>query len=71
MSDVCHCGESGYYHCSELRAKVEELRDVISLILECDALREHAYERGDDDASIYELCKHALRLPEGGTDEDG
>jgi len=41
------------------RREVEagELRNVIRLILEADALREHAFERGDDDASIYELCK--------------
>jgi len=39
---------------------VDELKSVISIILQADALREHAFDRGDDDASIYELCKHAV-----------
>ena len=60
--EICHCGESGYYHCSELRNKLEEMRDVIQIILEADALKSHAYDRGDDDASIYELCKAALKF---------
>lgn len=53
----CHCGESGYYHCSELRRKIEEMREVIGLILQADCLAPHAYDRGDDDCSVYELCK--------------
>jgi hypothetical protein len=40
--------------------RVDELKSVISIILQADALREHAFDRGDDDASIYELCKHAV-----------
>jgi hypothetical protein len=59
----CHCGESGYYHCSELREKLEEMRSVIRVVLEAGALRDFAYERGDDDASIYALCKAALKWP--------
>ena len=48
MSDSepkCHCGESGYYHCSELREKLEEMRNVIKVILEADCLKSHAFER--------------------------
>ena len=62
--EICHCGESGYYHCSELRNKLEEMRGVIQIILEADALKSHAYDRGDDDASIYELCKASLKWPD-------
>jgi hypothetical protein len=64
VEPICHCGESGYYHCSELRSKLTEMRNVIKLILEADALRPHAFDRGDDDASIYELCKHCLEFPD-------
>jgi len=60
---ICRCGEAGHYHCSELRAKVEEMRQVLKLIIEADCLRPHAFERGDDDASVYELCKAALKFP--------
>jgi len=42
-------------------AKVDELKSLIKLILEADALREHAYDAGDDDASIYDLCKHLTK----------
>lgn len=66
MSDsepICHCGESGYYHCSVLREKLEEMRDVIRVILEADCLSFHAFDRGDDDVSVYELCKAALKWP--------
>ena len=65
----CHCGESGYYHCSELRQKVEEMREVIRIILEADALRSHAFEGWDDEPSIYDMCKAALRLPEAGDEQ--
>ena len=27
--EPCHCGEDGYYHCAELRWKVDELRDQL------------------------------------------
>ena len=66
MSDSepkCHCGESGYYHCSVLREKLEEMRNVIKVILEADCLKSHAFEQGDDDCSVYELCKSALKWP--------
>jgi len=52
MSDSeprCFCGEAGYYHCSELREKLREMRSVIKVILEADCLKSHAFERGDDD----------------------
>ena len=66
---VCHCDENGYYHCSVLREKLREMRNVIDLIIQTDALKSFAYERGDDDASIHELCKTALRWPEEVEDE--
>ena len=43
----------------ELRAKYEEARHVIQMILEADALRGHAYET-DDEPSIYDMCRHVL-----------
>jgi hypothetical protein len=66
MSDSeprCFCGEAGHYHCSELREKLREMRNVIKVILEADCLKSHAFERGDDDCSVYELCKSALKWP--------
>ena len=39
------------------------MRSVIRVVLEAGALRDFAYERGDDDASIYALCKAALKWP--------
>ena len=67
MSDSkmkCHCGESGYYHCSELREKIEEMRDVIKIILDADCLKSHAFECDDGEVSIYDMCKAALKFPE-------
>ena len=43
--------------------------EVIQIILQEDCLKSHAFERGDDDLSVYELCKSALTWP-GGEDED-
>jgi len=40
------------------------MRDVIRLILETDSLKNFAYECGDDDMSIYDLCKEALKWPD-------
>ena len=51
---VCHCDENGYYYCSVLREKLREMRSVIDLIIQTDALKGFAYERGDDDLSIHE-----------------
>ena len=34
--------------------------ECIRLILEADCLRDHAYERGDDEESIYEMCRRVL-----------
>jgi len=43
-------------------AKVDELKSLIKLILEADALREHAYDTGSIfNASIYDLCKHLTK----------
>jgi hypothetical protein len=66
----CHCGESGYYHCSVLREKLREMRDVIKLIIETDCLPHHAYDPGDDDMSIYDLCKEALKWPDEPEEEE-
>jgi hypothetical protein len=41
-----------------LRDERDKALEVIRLILEADCLRPHAFDRGDDDASIYELCRH-------------
>ena len=67
---VCHCDENGYYHCSVLREKLREMRSVIDLIIQTDALKGFAYERGDDDLSIHELCKAALKWPEEVEEEE-
>ena len=62
----CHCGESGYYHCSELRSKLEEVRKLIQLMLDTGCLQQWAYEvQPGDDASIYMLCLDALKMPDG------
>ena len=62
---TCHCGESGYYHCSELRSKLEEVRKLIQLMLDTDCLPHWAYEvQPGDDASIYMLCLDALKMPD-------
>ena len=62
MSDdpKCHCDDHGYYHCSELRERLQDARKVVRLVLDADCLNEHAFDRGDDDASIYEACLHIL-----------
>ena len=56
----CHCDDYGYYHCSELRERLKDARKVMRLVLDADCLKDHAFERGDDDASVYELCLHIL-----------
>jgi hypothetical protein len=33
---------------------------VLNIILQADMLKEHAFDRGDDDASIYEMIKNLL-----------
>lgn len=58
---ICHCGESGYYHCSELRAMLDKAREAIQLVLETDALKSFAFDRGDDEKSIIELLKESLK----------
>ena len=40
------------------------MRNVIRLILETDSLKNFAYDPGDDDMSIYDLCKEALKWPD-------
>jgi hypothetical protein len=41
-------------------SKEEEYRMVLNIILQADMLKEHAFDRGDDDASIYEMIKNLL-----------
>ena len=48
----------------DARAQIAELKDLLSLIRETGALREFAYERGDDDASIAELLVYLLKRNE-------
>jgi len=54
----------GYRELGARAAAAENERDealaVIRLILEADCLRSHAFERGDDDASVYDLCRQLL-----------
>lgn len=44
----------------EALAERDEAKDAIRLVLEADCLKSHAFERGDDDASVYELCKGVI-----------
>lgn len=44
-------------HCAKIEAERDKALETISLILQTDALKNFAFERGDDDASIYEICK--------------
>ena len=46
---------------NKLRGELKELRDAITLVLDADALKSHAFECGDDDASIYMLLKSLIR----------
>jgi len=48
--------EKAVWERKEACLEVARLKACIRLILETDALKHFAYERGDDDASIYELC---------------
>ena len=45
----------------EARAELDEAKDAIRLVLEADCLKSHAFERGDDDASVYDLLKSVVR----------
>lgn len=47
----------------EALAELDEAKDAIRLVLEADCLKSHAFERGDDDASVYELCKSVVGKP--------
>jgi hypothetical protein len=47
-------------HCAKIEAQRDEALKAISLILQTDALKSFAFERGDDDASIYEICEHLV-----------
>lgn len=45
----------------EALAELDEAKATIRIVLEADCLKLHAFERGDDDASVYELCKSVVR----------
>lgn len=45
----------------EALAELDEAKAAIRLVLEADCLKSHAFERGDDDASVYELLKSVVR----------
>ena len=47
----------------EALAELDEAKAAIRLVLEADCLKSHAFERGDDDASVYELCKSVVGKP--------
>lgn len=44
----------------EALAELDEAKAAIRLVLEADCLKSHAFERGDDDASVYDLCKSVV-----------
>ena len=48
-------------HCAKIEAQRDEALKAISLILQTDALKSFAFERGDDDASIYAVCTHLMK----------
>jgi hypothetical protein len=51
---------------NELRVhEAAYMRELIQLILDADCLRPHAFECGDEDSSIYDLCKAALKRTAG------
>ena len=41
-------------------ADLDEAIALIRVIVESDCLQPHAFDRGDDDASVYEACKHLI-----------
>ena len=45
----------------EALAELDEAKAAIRLVLEADCLKLHAFERGDDDASVYDLLKSVVR----------
>ena len=46
----------------EALAALNEALALIRTILDADCLQPHAFEKGDDDASVYQACQHLLRL---------
>jgi hypothetical protein len=42
----------------KLRALLAEARDLFETMRQADAFAPHAYDRGDDDASIVDLARH-------------
>lgn len=45
----------------EALAALDEALALIRTILDADCLQPHAFEKGDDDASVYQTCQHLLR----------
>lgn len=46
----------------EALAALDEALALIRTILDADCLQPHAFEKGDDDASVYQACQHLLRI---------
>lgn len=42
----------------KLRALLAEAQDLLSIMWQADSFAPHAYDRGDDDASVVELARH-------------
>lgn len=53
--------QMAFAEASRIKEQLADMRRVLKVILEADALKSHAYERGDDDASIYEVIKGHLK----------
>lgn len=44
-------------------AELDEAKAAIRIVIETDCLKSHAFEQGDNDASIYDLLKNVVRKP--------
>jgi hypothetical protein len=61
---TCYCGESGYYHCSELRASLDEAKKLIKLIVGSGCLEGWNKDRPEEfSQDIYAECERVLSLP--------
>jgi hypothetical protein len=47
--------------CEAAEATRDEAIELLRVILDASALVSHAYDRGDEDRSIYELCRALVR----------
>ena len=46
----------------EALAALDEALALIRTILDADCLQPHAFEQGDDDASVYQACQRLMRI---------